>query len=108
MNENSARFIPPESILKSPVTVHDLPGHPTLRHLYTQYIPSTSLVIFLLDSTTITRPPVLRAVSEYLYDLLANRYTATNQVKILVLCNKADMLMSLDEERCKGLIEGEM
>ncbi|KAJ3177408.1 hypothetical protein HDU87_004427 [Geranomyces variabilis] len=111
MESNESRFSLPTSY-STPTTpgpsVHlvDLPGHEKLRFKYTEHIATTGAIVFVLDSTTIARD--LRAVAEYLYDILVNRYTQRNEVPLLVLCNKSELLMALPVEKIRVLLEGEI
>ncbi|KAJ3152128.1 hypothetical protein HDU86_005973 [Geranomyces michiganensis] len=108
---NESRF-PLPTASSTPTTpgpsVHlvDLPGHEKLRFKYTEHIASTGGIIFVLDSTTISRD--LRPAAEYLYDILVNRYTQRNEVPLLILCNKSELLMALPIEKIRTLLEGEI
>ncbi|KAI9096419.1 signal recognition particle receptor beta subunit-domain-containing protein [Phlyctochytrium arcticum] len=111
MTENEGWFTPePPSKSPSPKTrpVHlvDLPGHEKLRFKYTEYIPITAGIIFLIDSITLSRN--VRVTAEYLYDILSNRFTIRNEVPVLVLCNKSDFLLALKAEKIKAMLEEEM
>ncbi|TPX56489.1 hypothetical protein PhCBS80983_g04514 [Powellomyces hirtus] len=115
MDHNEGRFslttgdtAPPSSSSRPGPILHlvDLPGHEKLRFKYTEYISSTCGIVFVIDSTTIARE--LRPAAEYLYDILANRYTQRNEIPVLVLCNKADLLMALPVEKIRAMLEGEI
>ncbi|TPX70159.1 hypothetical protein SpCBS45565_g01947 [Spizellomyces sp. 'palustris'] len=110
MTENEGRFVPIShkhgKSQQRPVHVVDLPGHEKLRFKYTEYLPVTAGIVFVVDSTTILRQ--LRSAAEYLYDILANRYTQRNEIPILVLCNKNDMLLALKEDKIQTMLEGEI
>jgi signal recognition particle receptor subunit beta len=43
----------------------DVPGHPKLRHAYQQELQTALGIVFVVDSTTVTKQP--RPVAEYLH-----------------------------------------
>ncbi|KAI8998188.1 signal recognition particle receptor beta subunit-domain-containing protein [Gaertneriomyces semiglobifer] len=110
LQENTASIprSPSQKRKSKPRAAHivDLPGHEKLRFKYAEYIASAAGVVFIVDSTTIARQ--VRQAAEYLYDILANRYTQRNEIPLLILCNKCDVLLALKEDRIKALLEEEI
>ncbi|KAI8819894.1 signal recognition particle receptor beta subunit-domain-containing protein [Fimicolochytrium jonesii] len=108
MEKNEGRFVPFGYARKDarPIHIVDLPGHEKLRYQYTEHASLTGRVIFVIDSTTIARE--IRSVAEYLYDILANRFTQHHEIPILMVCNKSDLLMALKPERIQALLEAEI
>jgi len=86
--------------------VIDFPGHYKLRYKYQDFTPITKGVIFVIDSATFTKNE--RDVSEYLYEILANKHIQENEVSVLIVCNKQDYLIALPKERIKSALENEM
>ncbi|RKO93322.1 signal recognition particle receptor beta subunit-domain-containing protein [Blyttiomyces helicus] len=111
MTENQARFVlfSKEEEIPSPpkpVRIIDVPGHEKLRFKYAEFIPECSGIIFMLDSGAITRD--VRRATEYLYDLLVNPHTQKLQIPVLIVCNKADSLLALNEKKVQELLESEI
>ncbi|ORX82825.1 P-loop containing nucleoside triphosphate hydrolase protein [Anaeromyces robustus] len=86
--------------------VIDFPGHYKLRYKYQDFTPITKGVIFVVDSSTFTRNE--REVSEYLYEILANKHIQENEISVLIVCNKQDYLIALPKERIKTSLENEI
>ncbi|KAJ3281474.1 hypothetical protein HK104_011454 [Borealophlyctis nickersoniae] len=88
------------------VHVVDLPGHEKLRFRFADFMPVTRGIAFVIDSTTVARN--VRDVAEYLYDVLVNPHVQKLEIPILVVCNKKDMLLALNEEKIRSLLEAEI
>ncbi|KAG2178105.1 hypothetical protein INT43_003358 [Umbelopsis isabellina] len=93
-------------ITKKPIQLIDVPGHERLRFRYTDFLPITRGVIFVVDSTTIGRSA--RSTAEYLYDVLANQHTSKSNIPILVACNKTDLFTALPTSKIQTLLEAEI
>ncbi|ORX33262.1 P-loop containing nucleoside triphosphate hydrolase protein, partial [Piromyces finnis] len=103
ITENEGRFpLDEEKVFH----VIDFPGHYKLRYKYQDFTPITKGVIFVIDSATFIKNE--REVTEYLYEILANKYISENEVSILIACNKQDYLIALPKERIKTALENEM
>lgn len=83
-----------------------MPGHERLRLRYTDYLPVTRGIVFVVDSVTITRQ--VRAVSEYLYQVLAQKQVQSQHIPVLVACNKTDIVTALNKEKIQERLETEM
>ncbi|KAI8077909.1 signal recognition particle receptor subunit beta-like protein [Gilbertella persicaria] len=84
----------------------DVPGHDRVRYRYVDFLPVTRSIVFLVDSTSITRH--IRPVAEYLYDILAKPDVQKQRMPILIACNKSDMITALPTEKIKALLETEI
>ncbi|ORY95370.1 signal recognition particle receptor beta subunit-domain-containing protein [Syncephalastrum racemosum] len=84
----------------------DVPGHQRLRYRYTDYLPVTRAIIFVVDSTTLARQ--VRFVAEYLYDVLAQKQVQSNHIPVLVACNKCDLITALPKEKIQQRLEEEI
>ncbi|KAI7898954.1 signal recognition particle receptor beta subunit-domain-containing protein [Cokeromyces recurvatus] len=84
----------------------DIPGHERVRYRYTDFLPVTRSIIFVIDSTSISRQ--IRPVAEYLYDILAKPIVQKQRIPILIACNKSDMITALPIEKIKTLLELEI
>ncbi|KAG4107540.1 P-loop containing nucleoside triphosphate hydrolase protein [Neocallimastix lanati (nom. inval.)] len=104
--ENEGRFPLAQEDEDKIFHIIDFPGHYKLRYKYQDFTPITKGVIFVIDSATFTRNE--RDVTEYLYEILANKHIAENEVSILIVCNKQDYLIALPKERIKTSLENEI
>lgn len=77
-----------------------------MRIRYTDFLPVTRAIVFVVDSTTVARQ--VRAVAEYLYNVLAQKRVQSERIPILIACNKADMITALPKEKIKLRLEAEM
>lgn len=84
----------------------DMPGHDRIRYRYVDFLPVTRSIVFVVDSTTLSRQ--IRPVAEYLYDVLAKSEVQKQRTPILIACNKSDMITALPVEKIKLMLEGEM
>jgi small GTP-binding protein len=72
------------------VHVIDIPGD--LRHHqhdFHAYKTSVKGIIFVIDSTTIEKD--IKHVSDYLYDILHEKYFQNQRLPLLIFCNKQDL-----------------
>ncbi|KAJ3035712.1 hypothetical protein HDV00_003473 [Rhizophlyctis rosea] len=109
MVENEGRFpLFSEEEIPTPRPIHivDLPGHEKLRFRFSEFTPITKGIIYVLDSTTLTRN--IRPVAEYIYEILVNPHIQKREVPLLVLCNKSDLLLAVGGEKVRELVEGEI
>lgn len=84
----------------------DMPGHDRIRYRYVDFLPVTRSIVFVVDSTTLSRQ--IRPVAEYLYDVLAKSEVQKQRTPILIACNKSDMITALPVEKIKLMLEAEM
>lgn len=83
-----------------------MPGHDRIRFRYADFLPVTRSIVFVVDSTTISRQ--IRPVAEYLYDVLAKTIVQSQRTPVLIACNKSDMITALPVEKIKVMLETEM
>ena len=83
-----------------------MPGHDRVRYRYSDFLPVTRSIVFVVDSTTVSRQ--IRSVAEYLYDVLAKPQVQKQRTPILIACNKSDMITALPTEKIKLLLETEL
>ncbi|KAI8370760.1 signal recognition particle receptor subunit beta-like protein [Choanephora cucurbitarum] len=84
----------------------DIPGHDRVRFRYVEFLPVTRSIVFVVDSTTITRK--IRPAAEYLYDILAQPQVQKQKIPVLIACNKSDMITALPTDKIKLLFETEL
>ncbi|KAF7723083.1 hypothetical protein EC973_002367 [Apophysomyces ossiformis] len=84
----------------------DMPGHERVRYRFSEFLPVTRAIIFVVDSSTVSRS--VRSVAEYLYNILAHPQTQNQRIPVLIACNKSDKVMALPKERIQRLLETEM
>ncbi|CAO3597848.1 unnamed protein product [Absidia cylindrospora] len=84
----------------------DIPGHERVRYRYTDFLPVSRCILFVIDSTTISRQ--VRPVAEYLYQLLAQHTVQTQHTPILIVCNKSDMITALPVSKIQPLLASEI
>ncbi|KAF9532217.1 signal recognition particle receptor beta subunit-domain-containing protein [Crepidotus variabilis] len=73
--------------------VIDIPGHPRLRGQFTEHLPSSKAVAFVVDSSTISRNAA--AVAEHLHlvlHALTSLPPSQHQPALLILAHKSDLL----------------
>eukprot|EP00501_MAST-03F_sp_TOSAG23-6_P001461 GSMAST32.ASY1.ANO1.1519.1 assembled CDS len=66
----------------------DIGGHEAVRHLWREFIPQSSAVIFVVDSADQTR---ISEVRDELEDLLELDVIRTNNIAIAIMLNKTDL-----------------
>ncbi|KAI8096152.1 signal recognition particle receptor beta subunit-domain-containing protein [Halteromyces radiatus] len=88
------------------INLVDIPGHERVRHRYTDFVPVTKRIVFMVDSTTIVRQ--IRPTAEYLYQVLAQPTVQAQATPILILCNKYDMITAYPLLKIKPLLEAEI
>jgi small GTP-binding protein len=74
------------------VHVIDIPGHLHYHHHqhdFHAYKKSLKGIIFVIDSTTIEKD--IKHVSDYLYDILHDKYFRNQRLPLLIFCNKQDL-----------------
>ncbi|KAG0228288.1 hypothetical protein BGW42_002280 [Actinomortierella wolfii] len=103
MKENEA-----DVTIEEGKTAHlvDIPGHERLRFKFSEFMPITGSVIFVIDSATIGRQT--RLAAEYLYDILAHKVSQKEKTPVLIACNKSDLLTAFKKDRIQSLLEAEM
>jgi signal recognition particle receptor subunit beta len=72
------------------VHVIDIPGRlHHHKHDFHAYKTSVKGIIFVIDSTTIEKD--IKHVSDYLYDILSEKYFRNQRLPLLIFCNKQDL-----------------
>ncbi|KAI8136532.1 signal recognition particle receptor beta subunit-domain-containing protein [Fennellomyces sp. T-0311] len=84
----------------------DMPGHERVRFRYADYLPVARAIVFVVDSTTITRQ--IRVAGEYLYNVLAQPQVQKQRIPILIACNKTDLITALPKEKIQQRLEMEI
>ncbi|KAJ2723876.1 hypothetical protein GGI07_002339 [Coemansia sp. Benny D115] len=84
----------------------DIPGHQKYRFDRDTHLDSARSVIFVVDSTTISKD--IRATAEQLYEVLANTHVQEKEVPVLIVCNKQDDASAISNTKIKALLETEM
>jgi len=106
VRDNKGHFI--AKIKDKILTMVDIPGHERLR---TQYLdehgPSALGVVFVVDSSTISRKTVAD-VAEFLYTVLTDPVVFKNKPRVLIACNKQDHDMAKRHTAVKSMLETEM
>nr|XP_018902156.1 PREDICTED: signal recognition particle receptor subunit beta [Bemisia tabaci] len=89
------------------VKLVDIPGSERVRGKYFDlYKPLARAVIFVIDSSTILEE--IRDIAELLFTILTDHTLASNQVKILIACNKQDELNSKSANDVQVILEKEL
>ncbi|PRQ19625.1 putative signal recognition particle receptor, beta subunit, small GTPase superfamily, ARF type [Rosa chinensis] len=89
-----------------PVHLVDVPGHSRLRPKLDEFLPQAAGIVFVVDALEFL--PNLRAVSEYLYDLLTKASVVKKKIPILILCNKTDKVTAHSKEFIRKQLEKEI
>jgi signal recognition particle receptor subunit beta len=106
MKPNSFRY--PVSDPKPRLEIVDVPGHPRLRSQFTDFLPVTQRIFFILDATSSSWMAHFRDVSEYLYDILAHPQCRSNQIPVTIVCHKQDQILAFNASRVRQLLEQEL
>lgn len=77
----------------------DLPGHGRLAYLQAQFMPLAGVVVLVVDSVTVLRN--MRPVAERLYDVATSSSDADELARVVVACNKQEMLGAADAKAVK-------
>ncbi|XP_069752663.1 signal recognition particle receptor subunit beta [Narcine bancroftii] len=89
------------------VTVHDLPGHESLRHQYLdKHKNDARAIIFVVDSVLFQKE--VKDVAEFLYMLLTDAVIVKNAPPLLVVCNKQDVAMAKSSKLIQQQLEKEL
>ncbi|KAF9436288.1 hypothetical protein BGZ76_004351 [Entomortierella beljakovae] len=91
---------------QKPIHLVDVPGHERLRFKFSEFMPITRAVVFVVDSSTVSRQT--RLLAEYLYDILSDKFAQSERIPVLIACNKSDLLTSSKKERIQTLLETEI
>ncbi|XP_010467710.1 PREDICTED: signal recognition particle receptor subunit beta [Camelina sativa] len=89
-----------------PVHLVDVPGHSRLRSKLEEYLPRAAAIVFVVDALEFL--PNIRAVSEYLYDILTNASVVKNKTPVLLCCNKTDKITAHTKEFIRKQMEKEI
>jgi len=91
----------------SSVDLVDVPGSERVRGpLVEKYGPGSRGILFVVDSSTITKQ--VRDVAEFLHSILSLSAVASNSPPLMVLCNKQDVGAAKGESVIKSLLEKEI
>ncbi|CAG8532322.1 22560_t:CDS:2 [Dentiscutata erythropus] len=107
MKENEGQFIINDNgtpLTKNPTHVVDVPGHEKLRFKFSDFIPITRGIIFVIDSSTCAKNS--RQIAEYLYDIFSHK--KVKNIPMLIACNMSDMITALPPERIRTILENEI
>ncbi|KAF9151655.1 hypothetical protein BGX21_005570 [Mortierella sp. AD011] len=91
---------------QKPIHLVDIPGHERLRFKFSEFMPIARAVMFVVDSSTVSRQT--RLLAEYLYDILGDKFAQNERIPVLIACNKSDLLTSFKKERIQTLLEAEI
>ncbi|CAG8442191.1 24164_t:CDS:2 [Gigaspora rosea] len=91
-------------LVKNPIHIVDVPGHEKLRFKFSDFIPITRGIIFVIDSSTCAKNS--RQIAEYLYDIFAHKNV--KNIPTLIACNMSDMITALPPERIRTILENEI
>ncbi|KAF9993354.1 hypothetical protein BGZ80_002479 [Entomortierella chlamydospora] len=91
---------------QKPIHLVDIPGHERLRFKFSEFMPIARAVVFVVDSSTVSRQT--RLLAEYLYDILGDKFAQSERIPVLIACNKSDLLTSFKKERIQTLLEAEI
>ncbi|CAI2182917.1 749_t:CDS:2 [Funneliformis geosporum] len=95
-----------DPLTKVPIHFVDVPGHEKLRFRFSDFIPITRGIIFIIDSSTCVKN--VRSIAEYLYDIFSNKDVIKHHIPTLIACNKSDMITALPPERIQTILENEL
>ena len=85
------------------LTIVDLPGHEKLRFLYKPFMPKTTGIIFMIDSSNAIKN--MRVIGELFYKILTTEIVQNKQIPILVLCNKCEVFNNINIKRLCWLFQ---
>uniref|UniRef100_A0A2P2JYI1 Signal recognition particle receptor subunit beta n=1 Tax=Rhizophora mucronata TaxID=61149 RepID=A0A2P2JYI1_RHIMU len=110
MEPNEGTFILNSEISKKgkikPVHLVDVPGHSRLRPKLDEFLPQAAGIVFVVDALEFI--PNLRAISEYLYDILTKGSVVKKKVPVVICCNKTDKVTAHTKEFIRKQLEKEM
>ncbi|KAG8640131.1 signal recognition particle receptor subunit beta isoform X3 [Manihot esculenta] len=89
-----------------PVHLVDVPGHSRLRPKLDEFLPQAAGIVFVVDALEFL--PNLRAVSEYLYDILTKASVVKRKVPVLICCNKTDKVTAHTKDFIRKQLEKEI
>ncbi|XP_032887319.1 signal recognition particle receptor subunit beta isoform X1 [Amblyraja radiata] len=89
------------------VTLHDLPGHESLRHQYLEkHKNDARAIVFVVDSVSFQKE--VKDVAEFLYMLLTDAVLVKNAPPFLIACNKQDVTMAKSAKLIQHQLEKEL
>jgi len=77
-----------------------------LRFRFSEFVPVTRGIIFVIDSATCAKN--WRSIAEYLYDIFSNKHVTKQKIPVLVACNKNDLLTALPVDNIQTALENEI
>ncbi|EDR23429.1 signal recognition particle receptor subunit beta, putative [Entamoeba dispar SAW760] len=90
-------------ITQQPIEIVDIPGYGKVRGIYKKYIESAKCIIFMIAGDEIKK--TIKDDAGYLHCIITSN---TNNLPILILCNKSDIPMSESKDIIKILLEKEL
>eukprot|EP00250_Pteridium_aquilinum_P019162 c24324_g1_i2 orf=375-1157(+) len=110
MEANVDRFILHSESTKQgkakPVRLVDVPGHMKLRAKLDEFLTEAGGIIFLVDAADFM--PNVRAISEYLYDILSKAWVVKYKVPVLIVANKTDKVTAHSRDFIRKQLEKEI
>ncbi|XP_051873898.1 signal recognition particle receptor subunit beta [Pristis pectinata] len=89
------------------VTLHDLPGHESLRHQYLEkHKGDARAIVFVVDSVSFQKE--VKDVAKFLYTLLTDAVIVKNAPPLLIACNKQDVTMAKSAKLIQQQLEKEL
>ncbi|GAB1224635.1 hypothetical protein ENUP19_0211G0034 [Entamoeba nuttalli] len=92
-----------DTITKQPFEIVDIPGYGKVRGIYKKYIESAKCIIFMVAGDDVKK--TIKDDAGYLHCIISSN---TNNIPILILCNKSDIPMSESKDIIKILLEKEL
>ncbi|KAH6809592.1 signal recognition particle binding protein [Perilla frutescens var. frutescens] len=89
-----------------PVHLVDVPGHSRLRPKLDEFLSQAAAIVFVVDALEFL--PNVRAVSEYLYDILTKASVVKKKIPLLLLCNKVDKVTAHTKDFIRRQLEKEI
>jgi signal recognition particle receptor subunit beta len=88
------------------VQVVDIPGHESRRAVAWQFVPLARVVVVVVDAVRLEAE--MRMLAELMFDLLTLDVVARQQLPIVVVCNKADIITAVRPQVVRARLEKEL
>jgi len=105
-NEGSFRLANFDDDSASAVHVIDFPGDPGLSFRLPDFYPLAKVIVFMLDAND--KKSIEREAAESMYRVLTNPQVVEQCPKIIVACNKKDLIMASKPPLLKKIFETEL
>ncbi|CAH0555451.1 unnamed protein product [Brassicogethes aeneus] len=103
IKENIGNFIINNDVLK----IVDIPGHERLRNKFFENHKNFAKgIVFVVDSMTLQQD--IRDAAEFLYNIITDPVILSNNVSLLILCNKQDQTLAKGCNVIKSIFEKEL